>query len=282
MTTVTSTHELRQARATLGGPLALVPTMGALHAGHLALVAAARAAVGPAGRVAVSIFVNPIQFDRPSDLASYPRPLQADLAACAAAGVDLVFAPQAAQLYAPDHSVRVIEESLSTTLCGASRPGHFAGVCTIVLKLFNLFQPDLAVFGKKDYQQLAIIRRMTRDLDLPVRILPVDTCREPDGLALSSRNQRLSPQARAAAPAIYQALLAARDTRGTPAQRLAAARALLATRAPDARLDYLELVDAETLQPLDAAPRRPALLAVAAFFGEVRLIDNLEIQPDPA
>lgn len=274
MRTVQQISDLRAARATCGGPLALVPTMGALHAGHLALIAQARGIVGPGGQVWVSIFVNPIQFDRAADLNAYPRPLQADLAACEAAGVDLVFVPEAAALYAPDRSVEVVEGTLSRTLCGASRPGHFTGVCTVVLKLFNLVQPDAAVFGKKDFQQLAIIRRMVRDLDLPLAIHAADTLREPDGLAMSSRNLRLSATARAAAPAVYQALLAARDNPGPPATKLSAARDLLAQSAPDAQIDYLEIVDCESLQPLDTLDR-PAMVVAAVFFADVRLIDNV-------
>jgi pantoate--beta-alanine ligase len=250
--------------------------MGALHAGHLALIAEARKIVGPGGHVWVSIFVNPIQFDRAADLLAYPTPLDADLAACEAAGVDVAFVPRAASLYAPDRSVEVAENSLSRTLCGASRPGHFTGVCTVVLKLFNLVQPTAAVFGKKDFQQLAIIRRMVRDLDIPVAIHATETLREPDGLALSSRNARLSGAARAAAPAVYQSLLAARETPGPPAAKLHAARALLAEAAPDARIDYLEIVDRETLQPLETLDR-PGLAAVAVFFADVRLIDNVQL-----
>jgi len=276
MRTFRDIPDLRAARASGGGPLALVPTMGALHAGHLALVAQAREIVGPSGQVWVSIFVNPIQFDRAADLQAYPRPLENDLAACEAAGVDVVFTPEAASLYAPDRSVEVVENSLSRNLCGASRPGHFTGVCTVVLKLFNLVQPNTAVFGKKDFQQLAIIRRMVRDLDIPVSIHAAETLREPDGLAMSSRNVRLSPAARAAAPLVYQALLAARDTPGPPAARLRAARALLAQASPPAQIDYLEIVDCESLQPLEKLDR-PALVVAAVFFADVRLIDNVQI-----
>jgi pantoate--beta-alanine ligase len=272
---------LRAARTALTGPLALVPTMGALHRGHLALISQARLLAGPSGHLWVSIFVNPIQFDRAEDLATYPRPLDADLESCRAAGVDLVFLPEPADLYAHDRSVEVVEKSLSNTLCGAARPGHFTGVCTVVLKLFNLVEPSAAVFGKKDFQQLAIIRRMVRDLDVPVAIHAGETEREPDGLALSSRNVRLSTAARAAAPLLYQALLAARETGGPAATKLAAARAVLAAARPAPRIDYLALVDAESLQPIDTL-ERPAVLAAAVFFGEVRLIDNIQIDPTPS
>lgn len=264
-------------------PLVLVPTMGALHEGHLALIRHARELAGPEGRVAVSIFVNPIQFDRPDDLASYPQPLDDDLAKCRAEGVDLVFTPDADRLYAADRSVTVTEASLSRTLCGASRPGHFDGVCTVVLKLFHLFRPDLAVFGEKDYQQLAIIRRMVRDLDVPVEIVGHPTTREPDGLALSSRNRRLTPEQRADAPRIRRALLSADSLRKsrpgiTPAELIRQTHA--AIESPLNRVDYLELVDPETLQPL-SDPAGPALLAAAVFYGEVRLIDNLLLAAAP-
>ena len=184
--------DLRLQLAVLPRRRALVPTMGALHEGHLALIRRAREAAGPDGTVAVSNFVNPMQFDRPGDLAAYPKPLADDLAKCKAAGVDLVFAPEAGAMYFPDRSITVTESLLSTHLCGATRPGHFDGVCTVVLKLFNLFQADAAVFGEKDVQQLAILRRMVRDLDVPVEIIGHPTVREPDGLAMSSRNIRRS------------------------------------------------------------------------------------------
>jgi pantoate--beta-alanine ligase len=273
--------ELRRELATLPGPRVLVPTMGALHEGHLALVRRAREAAGPQGTVAVSIFVNPIQFDRPGDLAAYPQPLDADLELCRAAGVDLVFTPRADSMYFPDRSITVSESLLSRHLCGATRPGHFDGVCTVVLKLFHLFQPDAAVFGEKDVQQLAILRRMIRDLDVPVEIIGHPTVREPDGLALSSRNVRLLPEHRADAPRIHRALEAARSLlrcgeRAT-APFLAAARKHLED-SPFARIDYLELVDAESLQPVGHI-KRPAVLAAAVFYGEVRLIDHVTLLP---
>ncbi|MBB5351605.1 pantoate--beta-alanine ligase [Haloferula luteola] len=268
MRVVSSVCELRSA---LSSSPVLVPTMGALHAGHLDLVQRARSSAGPKGQVAVSIFVNPIQFDRPGDLQAYPRTLESDLEKCRAAGVDLVFTPSADSMYFPDRSVTVMESSLSATLCGATRPGHFDGVCTVVLKLFHQFQPSAAVFGEKDYQQLAIIRRMVRDLDVPVEIIAAPTVREIDGLAMSSRNARLSETQRADAPRIRRALLAAAETT-EPTLLLATARA--AIESPLNRIDYLELVDAETLLP--ASDRsRPTLLATAVFYGEVRLIDNL-------
>ena len=255
-------------------PCVLVPTMGAFHPGHLSLMQRAREIAGADGTVVVSIFVNPIQFDRATDLAAYPRPLASDLAACEAAGVDVAFTPAADSMYFPDRSVTVSENLLSRGLCGASRPGHFDGVCTVVLKLFLLTGCDVAIFGEKDFQQLAVIRRMVRDLDVPVEIVACATLREPDGLAMSSRNSRLTPQSRADAPRIYQALLAAADLT-SPQQILAAARAAIES-SPLAHIDYLSLVDAETLQTATRL-ERPTVLATAVFYGEVRLIDHLSI-----
>lgn len=279
MRTVSPPDVFRVLAAAAPGPRVLVPTMGALHAGHLALVARARELAGPAGTVIVSIFVNPIQFDRAGDLAAYPQPLDDDLAACRAAGVDLVFTPAVDAMYHLDHSVTVTENSLSRGLCGATRPGHFGGVCTVVLKLFHLSSCELAVFGEKDFQQLAIIRRMVRDLDLPVAIVPHPTLREADGLALSSRNVRLTPAQRADAPRIWRALLAARAAFDGGCHDAAALldgvrREIAAS--PMARIDYLCLVDAANLQPLDAV-ERPAVLATAVFYGEVRLIDHIDL-----
>ena len=260
-------------------PLILVPTMGALHDGHVSLIRIARKAAGAKSTVAVSIFVNPIQFDRASDLESYPQPLARDLEICRQEGVDLAFTPPPGSMYFPDRSVTVSESALSSTLCGAARPGHFDGVCTVVLKLFHLFQPDAAVFGEKDYQQLAVIRRMVRDLNVPVEILPGPTVRESDGLAMSSRNIRLTPQQRADAPRIRRALLAADELVRSQAA-IDASTLLGTTRAaiesPLNRIDYLELVDATTLRPV-ADFSRPAVIATAVFYGDVRLIDNLTL-----
>ncbi|MES2996752.1 MAG: pantoate--beta-alanine ligase [Verrucomicrobiota bacterium] len=268
--------ELRRAR---NGKTVLVPTMGALHAGHMELVKLARKAAGADGTVIVSIFVNPIQFDRAEDLQKYPRTFDDDLEKCRAAGVDVVFAPDAGTMYHADRSVTVTENLLSRGLCGATRPGHFDGVCTVVLKLFLLTGCDAAVFGKKDFQQLAVIRRMVRDLDVPVEIIACPTMREPDGLAMSSRNIRLTPEQRADAPRIFRALSAAADLH-EPVGILAAARKEIGA-SPLARIDYLELVDAETLQSV-ASLQRPAVLAAAVFYGEVRLIDHVEIPAQEA
>jgi len=282
ITPVPDVNTLKELRAKKSVPLALVPTMGALHEGHLALIRQARKLVGSTGTVAVSIFVNPIQFDRASDLSNYPRPLEQDLVLCEKEGVDLAFIPKKSSLYHPDHSVLLSESLLSQHLCGTSRPGHFDGVLTVVLKLFNLFQPDFAVFGKKDFQQLALINRMVRDLNLSVEVIGHPTVRENDGLALSSRNCRLSPSQRADASRIHHALSAARDIRTTgeqdPSILLGSARSRLLRDAPkDFSIDYLELVDAETLQPV-ASMTRPTVLATACFYGEVRLIDHIAIR----
>ena len=260
-------------------PRVLVPTMGALHRGHAQLIRIAREAAGEQGEVAVSIFVNPMQFAPGGDYEKYPRPEADDDAFCRSAGVDILFRPSADEMYAKDFSVSVEETSLANTLCGRSRPGHFRGVCTIVTKLFNLLSPDAAVFGEKDFQQLAVIRRMVRDLNFPVEIIGAPTVREADGLACSSRNQYLSAAEREQAPLLQQALqearaLVARGERSTDAI-LAAARDVIAAK-PLARIDYLEIVDAETLEPM-AAIGPSSLIAVAAFFGQTRLIDNLRL-----
>ncbi len=280
MNTSTTPSELREARAHWQAPIAFVPTMGALHQGHLSLIQQAREIVGEEGTVVVSIFVNPLQFDRPDDLKNYPRTLPEDLRYCQEEGVDHVFHPSSADFYLGDHSIQVLEKKLATHLCGASRTGHFDGVCTVVLKLFNLVQPSHALFGKKDYQQLAIIRRMVRDLSSPVEIIGIETHRESDGLALSSRNRNLTARDRADAPRLRKALLAAQNLAATgerqPARYLAAAQQQLAGAPVSFRLDYLELVSQDTLQPLSTLNER-AVIAIAAFYGEVRLIDNIEI-----
>ena len=258
--------------------LVFVPTMGALHEGHASLMRQARALAGEAGHVVASVFLNPVQFDNAGDLKAYPQTPEADLALCESCGVDVVFMPAPDMMYAPDRSMLVEETKLSTVLCGATRPGHFAGVCLVVQKLFNLVQPSDAVFGKKDYQQLAILRRMVRDLGGPVQIHGAEIVRGEDGLALSSRNTRLTPELRAAAPGIYQLLQAAKAqyAAGVPAQEVRAAVQRGLEAIPHVRVDYAELVDAETLHPLTDEARL-AVLAVAAFFGEVRLIDNIEL-----
>ncbi len=266
----------------LPSPLALVPTMGALHEGHLALIRRARQLVGPEGTVAISIFVNPIQFDRASDLTNYPRPLKSDLALCERAGVDLAFTPQKDFFYHSDHSVIVTESLLSKGLCGSIRPGHFDGVLTVVIKLFNLLQPTLAIFGEKDFQQINLIRRMVRDLNIPVEIVGHPTIREPDGLALSSRNIRLTQEHREDAPRIQRSLSAASDLAVTgeqdPAAYLRSAKKHLLANAPDGfSIEYLELIDAESMQAVSLLTK-PALLATACYYGGIRLIDHVVIQ----
>jgi pantoate--beta-alanine ligase len=262
--------------------VALVPTMGALHDGHLELAREARRLVGDSGLVVVSVFVNPTQFGPNEDFDAYPRNLIRDLELCGKVGVDVIFAPTPGEIYRSDASIDIVETSLSKLLCGASRPGHFAGVCLVVLKLFNIVQPHLAVFGKKDYQQLAIIRRMVRDLNVSVEIAGMDTVREPDGLAMSSRNAYLTADERPQAAAIRRAMLTAADA-NTEGQIAAAAlieiaRDIIERDAPLGRIDYLEVVDAETMQRV-AGATRPALMAVAVFFGRCRLIDNIELFP---
>jgi len=260
----------------------LVPTMGALHDGHLALIEKARAIAGPNGCVAVSIFVNPIQFNNPDDLKNYPVTLQHDVALCEEHGVDLLFTPDVGSLYSVDHSTAITEDSLSSMLCGATRPGHFDGVCTVVAKLFNLFSPIDAVFGKKDYQQLVIINRMVRDLNFQTIIHGVDTVRESDGLALSSRNVRLGVDARAQAAVIRQTMLLAQKSLASgmddSAQLLEIMKSHLSAQAPLAEIDYLECVCARTLQPQVRVTQK-SVITIAAFFGDVRLIDNIELVP---
>jgi pantoate--beta-alanine ligase len=259
-----------------GKTVGLVPTMGALHEGHLALVRAARQA---SAFVVVSVFVNPTQFGPSEDFAKYPRTLEADQKVCAEAGADLIFAPGVDELY-PSSSFTFVEVSrLGDHLCGTSRPGHFRGVCTVVLKLLNIVRPDAAHFGAKDYQQARIITQMVRDLNVPVAVRVEPTVREPDGLALSSRNRYLSAPERAVAPRIYQALqkTRARARAGeVDVARLESALAAELAALPGARVDYARIVDAQTLQPL-ARMDRPAVATVAVFLGTTRLIDNIEV-----
>jgi pantoate--beta-alanine ligase len=262
----------RQAGKTIG----FVPTMGALHEGHAELVRAARAA---SDFVIVSIFVNPTQFGPKEDFAKYPRTLEADQKISTDAGAELIFAPSVAEMY-PERSVTFVEvKELDAELCGPRRPGHFRGVCTVVLKLFNIVRPDKAHFGAKDFQQARIIQQMVRDLNVPVEVRVEPTVREPDGLAMSSRNRYLSSAERAAAPAIYKALqtIRVRALAGEiDVARLESALNVELASIPGSRIDYARIVDMDTLQPL---PRldRPAVAAVAVFLGTTRLIDNLII-----
>lgn len=264
-----------------GTRCAFVPTMGALHEGHAVLIRAAREAVGQSGNVVVSIFVNPLQFGPEEDFAKYPRSLLEDLGLCRDNGADMIFAPKAEDLYPADRSIQLFESSLSKVLCGASRPGHFDGVCTIVAKLFNLIQPDDAFFGKKDFQQLAIIRRLVRDLDFNVVLHGIDTMRDEDGLAMSSRNRYLSPEERAQAPALRAALVAARDAWKNGERDPAALQKLITNhlehQASLGRIDYVSPVDAATLQPVSASTEL-VVIALAVRFGTARLIDNIELK----
>lgn len=263
-----------------GRRIAFMPSMGFLHAGHLSLVHRARRAAGPRGLVVVSIYVNPTQFGPHEDLAKYPRDLRRDLKLCREAGADVIFAPSDAEMYPGKtdggYSTYVVEERLSQAMEGASRPGHFRGVVTIVAKLFNLVQPDVAVFGAKDWQQAAIVRRMTRDLNFSVRILVAPTVRERDGLALSSRNQYLSAEERPQATVLFRALQHARQRvrRGAVvAARLKTEIAELIATQPAARLDYVEFFDSNTLTPV-VKVQRGTHVALAVFLGKTRLIDN--------
>ena len=255
----------------------LVPTMGALHRGHGELIRVARETAGESGEVVVSIFVNPMQFAPGGDYEKYPRPEDEDDDFCREAGVDIVFRPTVEAMYPPDFSVAVDENSLANRLEGASRPGHFRGVCTVVAKLFNLLGPDAAVFGEKDFQQLAIIRRMVRDLNFNLEIIGVPTVREADGLACSSRNKFLNTDERQQAAVLQRALQEARRLFAegeSAAETITSAVRNVIAGASLARIDYLEIVNSDSLEPM-AEVDRNSLIVVAAFFGQTRLIDNL-------
>ncbi|MBB5775679.1 pantoate--beta-alanine ligase [Nonomuraea jabiensis] len=265
-------------KARRGGAVALVPTMGALHEGHRSLIRQARVR---ADQVVVSIFVNPLQFGPSEDFSRYPRTFDADLDVCRAEGVDVVFHPDAEEMYAADRQVSVSAGHMGSIVEGAFRPGHFDGVLTVVLKLFNLVQPDLAVFGQKDAQQLALIRRMVADLDLPIEILGAPTVREPDGLALSSRNRYLSDDDRQVALALSRALRAG-AAELTPARVRAVAQEVLDAAGPRLATDYLALVDPATFAEVDESYAGMAVLAVAATVGTTRLIDNVTLTLNPS
>jgi pantoate--beta-alanine ligase len=258
-----------------GERVGLVPTMGALHEGHLALVRAAQASCR---RSIVSIFVNPTQFGPNADFDRYPRDLDSDIAKLATVGADLVFAPDVKEMYPQGFATTVTVSAVTEGLCGPHRPGHFAGVATVVSKLLNQAAPEAAFFGEKDFQQLQVVRRLARDLDIPVEIVGVPTVREPDGLALSSRNAYLSPGERAKAATIHRVLSAARralKAGAESAEIVARGTAELAEAGFDP-IDYVAVVDAETLQPVPRV-RAPARIAVAAWLGKTRLIDNIAI-----
>jgi pantoate--beta-alanine ligase len=260
-----------------GEGVALVPTMGFLHAGHIALMEEAKRR---APRVAVSLFVNPTQFGPKEDLSRYPRDLEGDTRKCREAGVGLLFVPEVSTLYPSGYQTYVEVERVSQGLDGASRPGHFRGVATVVTQLLSLFRPEFAVFGEKDYQQLQVIRALNRDLHLNAHIVGVPTLREEDGLARSSRNAYLSPDERKRAVALSRGLFVARDQAAsgeTSTQKLTEA-VRTALREADVREDYVQMVDAETLQPLnERQPGRPARLLVAGWLGQTRLIDNIAL-----
>jgi len=260
-----------------GGPVALVPTMGALHAGHAALIAEARRR---ARHVVASIFVNPLQFGANEDLANYPRREGSDVRLLEEAGCAILWAPSPSEMYPEGFATRVDVAGVSEGLCGDARPGHFQGVATVVTKLLGQVRPDVAVFGEKDYQQLAVIRRLVADLDLDVEIVGVPTERDADGLALSSRNAYLSDEERGAARALPRALGEAAQaiaSGGAVADAIERARSRLEA-AGFQRIDYLELRDAETLAPMERLDR-PARLLAAALLGRTRLIDNLPVEP---
>ena len=260
------------------GTIGFVPTMGALHAGHASLIERARR---ESGTVVVSVFVNPLQFDRPDDLNRYPRSLDADVEICRRHGVDLVFAPTVREMYPRPMEMSVKVGRLADHLCGRYRPGHFEGVATVVLKLFEIVQPDVAYFGEKDAQQLAVVRRLTTDFNVPVRIAPVPTVREPDGLALSSRNLRLSPDERRLAPCLYAALqraAASIEDGGTNAAEITRDAATLIPADERLRLEYLELVDPDDFQPVTKVSA-PVIAAGALWVGNTRLIDNVRCTP---
>ncbi len=281
MKVLTNAEEMRflsRGERTRRGRLGLVPTMGALHDGHLSLVRAARSR---SDVVAATIFVNPTQFGPTEDFAKYPRNLEADCALLEREGVELVFAPSVDEMYPRGAVTWVVVEAMSDRLCGGSRPGHFRGVTTVVSKLFHIVEPDLAFFGQKDAAQVAIIKRMVRDLNLLVAIEVCPIVREPDGLALSSRNSYLTPEERKSALVLYRSLMRvqeefAKGERDTA--KLVAAGKQKFTEEPGARLDYLEIVDPDSLDP-ETNITKATLVAVAAFVGKTRLIDNIALQP---
>ncbi|HVM50299.1 MAG TPA: pantoate--beta-alanine ligase [Candidatus Acidoferrum sp.] len=279
---VGSMQRLALAWRRAGLRIGLVPTMGYLHAGHLSLISRARHAVGRGGKVVVSIYVNPTQFGPREDFSRYPRDFARDVRLCREATVDVIFAPTDTQMYprgnGADFSTFVVEQSLALGMEGKSRPTHFRGVTTVVAKLFNIAQPDVAVFGAKDWQQAAIIRRMVRDLNFPVRLIIAPILREPDGLAMSSRNKYLTGELRPQALALWRSIQAARravrqSRRPLPAARLKAMLRRLIERQPAARVDYVEFFQPDTLAPVRQV-RRGTHLALAVFVGKTRLIDN--------
>jgi pantoate--beta-alanine ligase len=264
-----------------GRTIGVVPTMGALHRGHASLIARARQ---ECETVVVTIFVNPLQFDRADDLERYPRTLEADLVLCQEAGADIAFVPSVKEMYPSEALCTVDVKQLGDHLCGHFRPGHFRGMATVVMKLLQIVQADVAYFGEKDAQQLAIVRRMVADLNVPVTIVGVETARDPDGVAISSRNQHLSDGERQLAPRLYQALAAARGAVERGVADAAAVRAEATARLGTdqrLRLEYLELVDPDTMQPVPQVAA-PVIAAAALWIGNTRLIDNVRCTPPPS
>jgi pantoate--beta-alanine ligase len=263
-----------------GKRIGFVPTMGYLHAGHISLIHRARKSVGAAGKVVVSVYVNPTQFGPGEDLARYPRDLDRDKKLCRAAGADVVFAPGDGEMYSAAYSTYVVEEKLSESMEARSRPGHFRGVATVVAKLFNIVLPEVAIFGAKDFQQLAVVKRMVRDLDFPVKIVAAPTVRETDGLAMSSRNKYLEGSLRTQAVSLWLAIARARATvrNGHPvlADQLRSELREFIEKQPAARVDYIEFFDPETLRKVEKVDRK-AHMALAVFIGKTRLIDNASL-----
>jgi pantoate--beta-alanine ligase len=278
MELVRTVAALRERLRALESPVGFVPTMGYLHEGHLSL---ARRARSDSRAVVASIFVNPTQFGANEDFGQYPRDLDRDLDLLRGAGVDLVFAPEVAEMYPPGFATYVHAEGITDQLEGAVRPGHFRGVTTVVAKLFNLVQPDRAYFGQKDAQQARVIRQMVADLAFPVEVIVCPTVREPDGLALSSRNTYLTPEERSAAPVLYRALREARaryDAGERDAERLRAAMRATLSAEPLAKVDYVSVADLDSLEELTRVDRG-ALVSLAVRIGQTRLIDNLILSP---
>lgn len=257
-------------------PVGFVPTMGYLHAGHLSLVQRARQLVGEKGQVVVSIYVNPTQFAPHEDLSKYPRDLKRDKQLCREAGVDILFVPSDAEMYPHGFSTYIVEEKLARGMEGGSRPTHFRGVTTVVGKLFNLVRPDVAVFGAKDFQQAAVIKAMVRDLNFPLKIVVAPILREPDGIAMSSRNKYLSPTQRQQATILWRAIQTAKaDLKTGPVQvkKMESKIAKMVSKQSEARLDYVRFFDPQTLEPVHEV-QHGTQMALAVFFGKTRLIDN--------
>ena len=258
-------------------PVILVPTMGALHDGHRKLIKEGKSLSSNRGTLVVSIYVNPIQFNSEEDLDKYPRTFNEDSKVCEEEGVDIIFLPTDSEMYPDQPLTKVTENTLSKELCGLKRPGHFDGVCTVVTKLFNIIKPNTAVFGKKDYQQLSIIKQLVTDLNYAIEILPVETHREPNGLAMSSRNQHLNLEEKQKAGAIYKALCAMAESKKTVSQEIIElGRSIIEKESQTIKIEYLEIVDRTRLDKLDIIDK-PALAAIAVIVGKTRLVDNIEI-----